>query len=125
MKIVVKIDFIYDTSNIIISYMTTFKQEQTQQQQQEQEKDDHAPFNFIYQKPNRVKWDNDVLIGPDLNKPVFSMFPKRRTLVGFYHCPQCTKQIKATDFLNEQTKKVYSESGLCYFCQQTLFDVCL
>ena len=109
MKFVVKIDFTYDTTNIIISYMSTFKQEK--------EKDDHAPFNFIYQKPNRVKWDNDVLIGPDLNKPEFSMFPKRRTLVGYYHCPQCTKQIKAADFLNEQTKKEYSVSGLCYYCQ--------
>ncbi len=36
-----------------------------------------------------------------------------------------TQNGEPADFLNEQTKKEYSVSGLCHFCQQTLFDVCL
>ena len=35
----------------------------------------------------RVKWENNVLIGPDINKLVFSLFPKNAFLLAFIIVP--------------------------------------
>ena len=80
---------------------------------------------FHFQKPEyRIKWPNNELIGPNLNKPIFSLFPKKRTLVGLFHCPECTKIIKPIDFRDEISKKEYSITGQCQFCQDSMFDTC-
>jgi len=72
----------------------------------------------------RVKWENNVLIGPDINRLVFSLFPKKRVLVGFKYCPECTKKIIPEQFKNDNSKKEYSLSGLCQPCQDTRFATC-
>ena len=41
---------------------------------------------------NRVKWPNNELFGPDLNKLIFTFYPERRLLVESFNCPTCTKK---------------------------------
>jgi hypothetical protein len=81
-------------------------------------------FLTTYKDELRVKWDNNVLIGPDINKPAFSRFPNKRTLVMDHQCPQCTEKIIPEQFNNDKSKKEYSISGFCQSCQDTMFNMC-
>ena len=73
---------------------------------------------------NRVKWNNNVLIGPNINKPAFSFYPDKRSLVSRGRCPECTEKIKPKQLRNDKSKKEYSISGLCQSCQDIMFNMC-
>jgi DNA repair exonuclease SbcCD ATPase subunit len=63
-----------------------------------------------------------MLIKPDLNKPVFKIFPEKRELVEQDKCPMCSREINEADFKDNLSKKEYTISGLCQTCQKEIFD---
>jgi hypothetical protein len=52
-----------------------------------------------------------MLKKPDLNKPVFRLFPQKAKLVEQGRCVICTKKIKKEDFKDEISKREYGISG--------------
>jgi len=64
---------------------------------------------------------SEELKKPDMNKPVFKMFPKAKKAVEEGKCPDCGKEIKEEDFSDDLSKKEYSISGLCQSCQKQIF----
>jgi hypothetical protein len=53
---------------------------------------------------------------PNLNKPVFEMFPERKKLVLRRKCPECRKKIEFQDFRCDLSIQEYKISGLCQEC---------
>lgn len=60
---------------------------------------------------------------PDLNKPVFKIFPQQAKLVELGKCVICAKDIKEEDFIDEISKKEYSISGMCQDCINKTFKI--
>ena len=58
---------------------------------------------------------------PDLNKPAFQIFPKNAELIQENKCPTCGREIKEADFKSELEKREYSISGMCHWCQVSVF----
>ena len=58
---------------------------------------------------------------PDLNKPVFKIYPNKKKLVLEGKCATCGKEIKEEDFRNQISKREYSISGTCQECQDKVF----
>lgn len=63
-----------------------------------------------------------MLKKPDKNKPVFQMFPEIWKLIEANKCPVCKKDIKESDFIDEENIKEYSISGMCIECQRKSFS---
>ena len=78
----------------------------------------------LYTCENRVKWPNNELIGPDLNKSFFTLFPKKLLLAKSLYCVNCERNINPDEYRDKISKSEYSISGLCQFCQDTMFDIC-
>lgn len=57
---------------------------------------------------------------PNLNKPVFSVFPDAAKAVQENKCPTCGNEI--TEFKDELSRKEYSISGICQACQDSVFN---
>ena len=57
------------------------------------------------------------LIKPDLEKPVFKMFPHMKIQIAAGFCPMCLKEVKEADFKNDKAKREYTISGMCQACQ--------
>lgn len=53
---------------------------------------------------------------PDLNKPVFELFPERKKLILKRTCPECRKKMKFKDFGDDLSMQEYKVSGLCQEC---------
>jgi hypothetical protein len=62
-----------------------------------------------------------MLNKPDLNKPVFKIFPEQAELVKLGKCTTCKRDIKEEDFKDNISKKEYSISGMCSKCQAKVF----
>ena len=63
-----------------------------------------------------------MLSKPDLSKPFFRIFqPKLRQLILNGYCPDCKIKITKDMFRDEISRKEYSISGLCQFCQDKVF----
>ena len=62
-----------------------------------------------------------MLTKPNLNKPVFIMFPEAKSLVEQGLCPICSQKIEENDFKDELSRREYSVSGLCQNCQDNTF----
>lgn len=58
---------------------------------------------------------------PNLNKPVFKLFPKLGILVQQGFCPMCQAAIDESEFKDELSRKEFSISGLCQACQDRVF----
>jgi len=56
---------------------------------------------------------------PDLNKPVFRLFPERADRVIRSQCVTCAEPVG--DFKDAISKKEYSISGMCQTCQDSIF----
>ena len=63
-----------------------------------------------------------MLVKPDLNKPVFSIYPEKKEAIVNGLCPLCFLEIREMDFDSNINVKEYSISGLCQRCQDTIFD---
>ena len=63
-----------------------------------------------------------MLQKPNLNKPVFKMFPEQKKLVEQGKCPICSKEIKETDFEDDLSKKEFTIAGMCQECQHKTFN---
>lgn len=64
-----------------------------------------------------------MLTKPNLNKPFFALFsPRFKDLVKDGKCPFCSQVIKEEEFLDEESKNEYSISGLCFKCQDNVFN---
>jgi len=59
---------------------------------------------------------------PDLNKPVFRIYPKAKKLVLAGKCPLCKKSINEEDFRDALSIREYSISGICQSCQDSTFE---
>jgi len=73
---------------------------------------------------------------PDLNKPMFDVFPKAREYIMLDRCPcckkvintgmillkDCTREDLSSLFRDALSKKEYSISGLCQDCQDKVFE---
>ena len=73
---------------------------------------------------SRVMWPNNELIGPNLNKIIFAFFPEKKILAASFNCSHCTKKINPCDYRDQKSKIEYSVSGLCQFCQDSIFNIC-
>jgi len=62
-----------------------------------------------------------MLIKPNLNKPVFQIFPETAELIKLGKCPMCKGDIKEEDFMSEINKDEYTISGMCQRCQTKVF----
>ncbi len=62
-----------------------------------------------------------MLKKPDLDKPIFRIFPNMISRVMNNLCVDCGKVIKETEFKSELAKREYSISGLCNNCQVKVF----
>jgi len=60
---------------------------------------------------------------PDLNKPIFQIFPEFAKVIQKDQCPFCDKNITESDFRDELSKREFSISGLCQDCQDKAFGV--
>lgn len=58
---------------------------------------------------------------PDLNKPVFRLFPIAKDMVRAGACPMCHKDILMQGFRDSLSIKEYGISGLCQSCQDKVF----
>ncbi len=58
---------------------------------------------------------------PDLNKPVFKMFPEQSENIKKGKCSVCGTEINEKDFKDSLSKKEYSISGMCQKCQDDIF----
>jgi len=56
---------------------------------------------------------------PDLNKPVFKIFPEIKKAVEDAVCPACGTKI--TGFKDKLSEKEYSISGMCQECQDKIW----
>lgn len=61
------------------------------------------------------------LIKPDLNKPVYILFPQAAKDIQSGVCPTCGKKIVEDEF-NESDAREYSISGLCPECQKQFVE---
>lgn len=57
---------------------------------------------------------------PDLNKPVFKVFPEAKKNVQAQLCATCGKHVG--EFKDRLSKKEYSISGMCQVCQDRIFN---
>jgi len=64
-----------------------------------------------------------MLKKPDLNKPVYTIFPDFAELIKDGKCPTCKEKIKEEDFKDEASRKEFSVSGMCMSCQSFVFGV--
>lgn len=62
-----------------------------------------------------------MLVKPNLNKPIFVIFPELRQYIENEQCPNCQRKILEEDFRDELSKKEYTFSGLCQACQNKIF----
>jgi len=58
---------------------------------------------------------------PDLNKPVFQLFPHMVEQVTNHECVTCDNQITDDGFRDEISVKEYGISGMCQQCQDSVF----
>lgn len=58
---------------------------------------------------------------PDLNKPVYQMFPERKKLVEQRKCPTCEAPIDFADYKDKLSRDEYSVNGTCQACQDAMF----
>jgi len=65
--------------------------------------------------------EEESLPKPDMNKPVFKLYPKAAENVKAGKCATCGKEIKAKDFKDDLSKKEYGISGMCQKCQDDIF----
>ena len=59
---------------------------------------------------------------PDLNKPIFSLFPSKVAAIKADKCPECMQPIKKEDFRDELSIKEYGVSGMCQKCQDKVWN---
>jgi hypothetical protein len=59
---------------------------------------------------------------PDLNKPVFQMFPEMADRILRNKCATCQQNIG--EFRDEISAKEYGISGMCQECQDSIFQSC-
>jgi hypothetical protein len=66
--------------------------------------------------------NNEELAKPDLNKPVFKLYPGKAKLIEAGQCPFCGEVIEGPeDFRDELSRREYSISGICQACQDRIF----
>ena len=64
-----------------------------------------------------------MLTKPDLSKPIFALFsPSFKASVEQGLCPFCSRTVVESQFPDELSKQEYSISGLCYSCQDNVFN---
>ena len=63
--------------------------------------------------------ETNGLTKPDLNKPVFKIFPEATKDIKDGICPTCGTEI--TGFRNSASEKEYNISGMCQKCQDKIF----
>ena len=59
---------------------------------------------------------------PDMNKPVFKLFPQAAKHIGRAECPVCGDQVRLDEFRDELSLKEFSISGMCQECQDSFFE---
>ncbi len=64
--------------------------------------------------------DLETLQKPDLNKPVFLVFPQAKQNIINNKCAMCAGEI--VGFRDQLSRQEYSISGLCQKCQDNFFD---
>jgi len=60
---------------------------------------------------------------PDLNKPVFKVFPEAKKDIESRRCPICHQVVlpNPNSFRDDLSRKEYEISGLCQKCQDNIF----
>ena len=58
---------------------------------------------------------------PNLNKPVFEVFPEQADRVIFGVCVTCPNAIEEKHFKDDISKQEYGISGMCQECQDSVF----
>jgi hypothetical protein len=62
-----------------------------------------------------------MLPKPDLNKPVFKLYPYKKTLAMRGLCTFCSKPIAEESFRSDLGRKEYTVTGMCQLCQDNAF----
>jgi DNA-directed RNA polymerase subunit RPC12/RpoP len=58
---------------------------------------------------------------PVINKPVFQLMPNARKSINNNNCPNCGIEILECEFKDAASKREYSISGMCQYCQDKIF----
>ena len=61
------------------------------------------------------------LTKPDLNKPVYEIYPKQAIRIANNRCPTCNAEMDLSKFKDSLSKKEYGISGMCQQCQDSVF----
>jgi hypothetical protein len=59
---------------------------------------------------------------PDFKRPVFKLMPQAKISIENGECPTCGREIQEKDFKDEASRREYSISGMCQWCQNKIFN---